>query len=230
MRTPTGLVAHSLLGGLTLLSAGAIVLSLVTAPPVAQEQLRLAAKATSAAGSFVLTDMNRISTPAPSAALGGKSSATSTVRIVYQSPDRILDRVSESSGQTVTLLLVGDRAFEKVGNAAWSQVPPGSLTSTGADAARSVLRPLGSLSSATSVVLSGQTYRFVSGNQLSLLEDLLGAQATGQLSSVHFSAQLSGEFVGSETLVVDEGTFRDSIHFVYSSVDHAPPVEVPASS
>jgi hypothetical protein len=232
MRTPTGLVAHSLLGGLTLLSAGAIALSLLTAPPVAQKQLQGAAKNTAAASSFVLTDVNRIRTPAPSAALGGKSSETGTVRILYQAPDRIRDEVHEGSGQTVTLVVIGDRRYEREGAGRWSVLPPSANVgvSNGAAAAQEVLLPLESLAAATSVVNDGSDYLFVSGNEMLLLENLFGEQEAAQLSAVKFSARLRGEFIGSEVVTADEGTVRYRIHFQISSVDSAHAVVAPSAS
>jgi hypothetical protein len=233
MRSSSGLVAHSLLGGLTLLAAGAIVLSLVTAPPVAKSQLQGAAKNTAGASSFVLTDVNKVVSPKPVPSLGGRSSESSVVRIVYQAPDRVLDVVSEPQGRTVTLLVVGNKAYEREGSSGvWSTIPAstGSGTTNGQAAAQKVLMPLDSVGGATTVERSDDLYRFVPGNELNLLANLFGQEAVPQLSSVRFSAGIDGEFLRSEDVDAKAGGFSYQIRFRFSSVDRAPAVEPPPPS
>ena len=223
-------MAHSLLGALTLLSAGAIALSLLTAPPVAQEQLQVAAKNTISASSFVLADKVTVTEPRPSAALGGKASVTNTARIEYQAPDRILDQTT-SQGRSVSLLVIGDDRYERSGNGPWTKLPAVAQVggSTGAQAAAEVLAPLQSLSGATSVVASGSMFRFVPSDRAGLLENLFG-QSTEPLASVRFSAVVNGEFVAAERILASRGGAHFVIDFGFLSVGSVPPIEAPPLS
>jgi len=213
------------------LGAGAIALSLLSAPPVAEQQLQLAAKNTVAASSFVLTDVNVLATSKPSPTLGGRSSETDLVRIDYQSPDRLLDEVTSSPGHTVTLLVVGDQRYERAGTGLWTRLPPSSTpqTSNGAAAARQLLSPLRSVAGATSVARRGSTYYFVPAQEASLLQSLFGPGASA-LSSVRFTALINGEYLGSEQILDDEAGALYAVRFSYSSVGTAPAVELPPPS
>ncbi len=221
MHSPTGLSSHFTVGLLTLLSAGAIVLSLETAPPVAKQQLQSAAHNTIAASSFVLTDVNTISSSTPIAALGGKKSESNVVRIRYEAPDRIIDEITEPNGQNVTLLVVGDSRFERFDHRQWTQLPsvPRTGITTGAAFVRELLVPLQSFAGATSVVHRGSNYFLIPGNESSLLQSLFGAQAASRLTSVTFSATVNGEFVGSERVSAKRAGVDYTVAFFFSSVD-----------
>jgi len=209
-----------------LLSAGAIVLSLLTSPQAAQQQLQVAAKNLAAAPSFVFLDTVTIHEPQPSAALNGKSSATTAQRVIYQAPDRV--EVTSTSSRGLTLLVIGDNRYERSGKGPWSALPPvsGSTTSAGAQEAQVLLFPLRSLSGATSVVRQGSAYRFVPGSKAPLLADLFG-QFASQLSTLDFSATIKGEFVSRELIVATRGGARFVIDFRFLEVGSVPPIEAP---
>jgi len=228
MRARSGVLSYTPLGLLALLSAGAIVLSLLTAPPIAQQQLRGAARNTVAASSFVLTDMTTVRAPRSSAALGGSTVESNSARIEYQAPDRILEETHEATGLSVSLLLIDGNRYERTGNGSWSELSPVSQSGSpdGAQVAGEVLALLRPLAGATSVVRSGSTYRFVPGNRGTLLTSLFG-QAAQQLSSVEFSAVLKGEFVRDERVVATRASERITIDFGLRSIGVLPPIEAP---
>lgn len=229
MRTSSGVVPHTLLGVLVLLSAGAIALSLVTAPPVAQEQLHLAARDTLAASSFVLADRVTVKEPRPTPALGGKSSITNTARIEYEAPDRILIQ-TVSAGRSMSLMVIGNNRYNKTDGGAWVKLPsvPQVGGTAGSEAAAELLAPLQSLAGATSVVASGSNYRFDPGDRASLLANLFG-QSAEPLTSVSFSAAVRGEFVAAVRILADLSGARYVIDFGFLSVGSAPPIEAPTS-
>lgn len=226
MRTPSGTLPNLLVGALTLLTGGAIALSLLTAPQVAQQQLKVAAMNTAGAASFVFVDHVTIREPRPTSALGGRSSATTTQSVVYQAPDRVL--VSSSSAPGTMLLVIGNQRYERTGNGPWSPLPAVGAggASTGIQEAQLLLFPLQSLADSTSVTMTGSTYRFVPGAKAALVEDLFGTLAS-QLSTLRFSAFVNGEFVRSERVLAARGDARFTIDFAYLSIDKAPALEVP---
>lgn len=229
MQTPSGILANTLVGALMLLSAGAITLSLLTAPQVAQQQLKVAATNTEGASSFLFVDRVAIREPAPTAALGGRSSATTTQRVIFQAPDRV--EVSSTSAPGTTLLVIGNKRYERTGNGPWSPLPTvqSSTSSTGEQEAALLLFPLQSLADSTSVTKRGSTFSFVPGAQSALLADLFGSLAS-QLSTLEFSAVVSGEFATAERVVATRGSARFVIDFRYMSIDKAPPIELPRGS
>lgn len=228
MRTPSGILANTLVGVLMLLSAGAIALSLLTAPQVAQQQLKVAATNTAGATSFVFVDHVAIRAPRPTAALGGRSSVTTTQRVIYQAPDRV--EVSSSSAPGTTLLVIGNKRYERTGNGPWSPLPPvqGSGTSMGEQEASLLLFPLQSLAGSTSVTRRGSAYHFVPGAKSALLADLFGSLAS-QLSTIDFSAFVNGEFVTAEHVVATRGSTRFVIDFGYLAIGKVSPIEAPGS-
>jgi hypothetical protein len=232
MRTPTGLVAHVLVSVLILLSAGAIVLSLETAPPVAQTQLRGAAQNTQGASSFVVNYVETVSAPTPSSALGGKRSQSSRIRILYQAPDRIVEHVNEA-GVVTTVVVVGNRRYERVGSAAWraSSLPPTAGVSVGLQVARDLLLPLQSASSAvtvTRVTNTSNTFAYLPSNLVELLDSLFGTDAAA-LSSVRFFATINGEFIGSQLVVGSHSPYRFAVALHFSSVNSVPPITAPVT-
>jgi hypothetical protein len=232
MRTPTGLVAHVLLSVLILLSAGAIVLSLETAPPVAQSQLRVAAQNTRGASSFVVDYVETVSSPVRSSALGGKKSQSSRIRILYEAPDRIVEHVNED-GLATTVVVVGNRRYERVGSAAWkaSTLTPSARVSVGLEVARDLLLPLQSASSASSVTKvtnTSSTYAYLPSNLVELLDSLFGTDAA-DLSSVRFFATINGEFIGSQLVVGSHSPYRFAVALHFSSVNSVPPITAPVT-
>ena len=226
MRSPSAFLAHILLGCLTLLSAGAIVLSILTAPPVAREQLRVAAKNTAAASSFVLVYRVSQHEPRPSADLNGKSSVTMTERVEYQSPDRL--EVTSTTAPGRKLIVIGGNRYDLARGGRWTALPPipSAGTSIGAQEAQQLLFPLASLGDATSVVRKGSTYRFDPGQRSVLLSDFFGSLAP-ILSSVGFTAALNGEFVSFERIVASRGSAHFGLDIRFQSVEAVPPIVAP---
>lgn len=220
-------MANTLVGSLMLLSAGAIVLSLLTAPQVAQEQLHAAANNLAAAQSFVFLDTVTIHEPSPSPALGGKTSGSTAQRVIYRAPDRV--EVTSTSSRGLTLLVIGNDRYERSGTGPWSKLPPAprSATSTGAQEAQVLLFPLRSLAGSTSVVRQGSDYGFMPGSRAALLDDLFG-QFASELSTLNFTASISGEFVSRELIVATRDGARFVIDFRFSDVDSAPGLEAPS--
>jgi len=212
-----------------LLSAGAIALSLLTAPQVAEQQLKVAATNTAGASSFVFVDQVAIREPQPTAALGGRSSATTTQRVIYQAPDRV--EVSSSSAPGTMLLVIGNNRYERTGNGPWSPLPPVQTSgiSTGQREANLLLFPLQSLADSTSVTRRGSTYRFVPGAKSSLLSSLFGSLAS-QLSTINFTAAINGEFATTEHVLATRGGARFVIDFSYLSIGKVPPIQAPTGS
>jgi hypothetical protein len=233
MRASPGILSHTPLGLLVLLSAGAIVLSLVTAPSIAQQRLQGAARDTIDASSFVL-DFNALtfSKLEPSTARGGKFVETGAVEVKfeYQAPDRVLQERYETS-VLVSALVIGRNSYERIGSGPWLVLPQASPSgsSAGAQVAAEILGVLQPLAGATSVVRSGSTYRFAPGNRVPLLTDFFG-QAAGQLSSVEFSAVLDDKFVKTERIVATRDDSRYTIDFDFLSVGAAPPIEAPSAA
>jgi hypothetical protein len=232
MRAQHGIAAPLILGAFTFLVAGAAVLSILTAPQVEEEQLQAAAKNDLAATSFVLTDVSTASAPFPSPALGGKSSVTQVARIEYQSPDRVLEYLTRPSQPPVTVLVVGSQRFYKsTGSVLWSRFPRVRETPiTVGEAEAQVLRlPLEAAAGATSVSRDGSTYSFTPTHRTQLVERLF-PQKPSSLSSIRFSATVSGEFVSSVLATATSGQFRLLIQLGYSSVGTAPAISVPPAS
>ncbi|MGD0320357.1 MAG: hypothetical protein ABSC00_01940 [Acidimicrobiales bacterium] len=228
MRAPTSVLSYAPLGLLALLSAGAIVLSLLMAPPLAQQQLQGAASSTVAASSFALTYRTTVEVPGQSAASGGRTVATNSSRFEYQAPDRVLEETHEPTGLSVSILLIDGDRYERTGNGPWSELPPVSQSGSpgGAEVAGEVLDLLRPLAGATSVVRSGSTYRFALGNPDTLLSTLFG-QAAQQLSSVELSAVVKGDFVSDEHIVATQASEHITIDFGFASIGELPPIRAP---
>ncbi len=228
MRAPTSVLSYAPLGLLALLSAGAIVLSLLMAPPVAQQQLQGAASSTVAASSFALTFKTTVEVPGRSAASGGRTVATNSSRFEYQAPDRVLEETHETTGLSVSILLIDGDRYERTGNGPWSELSPVSQSGSpgGAEVAGEVLDLVRPLAGATSVVRSGSTYRFALGNPDTLLSTLFG-QAAQQLSSVEFSAVVKGDFVSDEHIVATQASEHITIDFGFASIGELPPIRAP---
>lgn len=226
MQTENRAAPHLQLGLLTLLALGAIVLSLDTAPPNAQEQLRTAAANTAGAASFALVDSETVGQTPSSTSHTGASKEEAV--IVYQAPDRVEETVSAAGG-VESVLAVGSRRFERVGAGKWYPIPsnPEASPSYGQVAAQEVLFPLQSLSTAKDVAERGSTFRFVPGQPQLLLTRLLGTVPAGAVS---YTASVHGEFLGSEQITVSGPDQRISVRLDLGLVNRAPALEAPPAS
>jgi hypothetical protein len=230
MQTADRAAPHLMLGSLTLLTVAAIVLSLATAPPDAQEQLRSAAADTAAASSFVLTD---VETAGPLSA-GGKAAVSSRQEavIVYQAPDRVEETV-HSGGRSASVLVVGDKRFERSANGKWYDLGRSASGATGGPtpgqvAAGDILFPWQSLSKATSVSESGGVYHFVPGQPELLLARLIGTNVSP--SSTTYSAGLQGEFVRYEQVTIRLNGEQVTVRLTLSRVERAPALPTPTGA
>ena len=229
MRASRRVAPFALLGLLILLSAGAIVLSLDTAPPVAQQELQIAARDTSGASSFVLAYSVRTfeaSTPSGSSVKKPVETGVATAEFTYQAPDRLF-QVRNQNGVVISVLVIGNKQYERMGTGRWSALPsPKSATSEGAQLAEQLLSVLSPMQHANSVVRRGATYRFSPDTGDPFIKNLFGTSAT--LSNVRFSAALSGGLVRNEGIsAVGSGTLYE-LDFTFSLIGAAPPVVTPA--
>jgi hypothetical protein len=229
MRASRRVAPFVLLGLLILLSAGAIVFSLDTAPPIAQQELQIAARDTSAARSFVLEYNIRTFdayTSSGSRAKKPVETGVATAEFTYQSPDRLF-QVRNQNGVVISVLVIGNKQYERMGTGRWSALPsPKSTTSVGAQLTGQLLSVLDPMKDANSVVRSGGTYRFSPDKQDPFIKNLFGTSAL--LSNVRFSAALSGGLVKDEGIsAVGSGTLYE-LDFSFSLIGSAPPVVTPA--
>ena len=219
-------VPHLVLGLLTLLAVLAIFLSLDTAPPNAEQQLKVAAGNTAGAASFVLTDTITV-LPTGTAAAGGPR--TETAVITYQAPDRVREVVS-ANGRTITVLAIGPDRYERSGTAKWVSLgaSPGSVPA-GQQAAEGVLGPIRAVGTPTGVVAHGEQFTFVPEQESLLLADLLGS-ASGRLSPTQatFTATVSGEFLTLLRLDAVAPGGRIAVRLALSQFDRVAPIEPPA--
>ncbi len=208
-----------------LLVVGGIALSLATAPPVAPQQLHTAAGATVAAPGFVLTDTNSVT--ALAAAPGASAPTRSeVVHVLYQAPDGVLESGTDSTGQPVSVIVLGARHYRSSG-AKWVALPPSPTLGT--QAVQTVLAPLRAASDATEVVRSGDTYTFVPPDLSGFITKLLGTNPS-QLSSLRLTATVHGEFVTDEQVSAVLGQERLRVDLAFSMIGSAPPVVVPPAS
>lgn len=227
MQTPSRAAPHLTLGMLTVLALAAIVLSLDTAPPNAEQQLRLSAKNTVAAQSFVLHDTITV---VPTSGASASQAGTETADVVYRAPDQVRERVS-FNGRTLTVLALGSARYEQSGSGSWVALgnQPGSLPA-GSQAAAGVLGPFEALSTATQVVHRGDVYRFepATGQLSALLGELLGSQgAQLPAGAATFVVTLSGEYVHTFDVAATVPGGRVLVHLALGSYDHAPALEPP---
>ncbi len=229
MQTANRAAPHLMLGVLTLLSLGALVLSLSMAPPNARQKLRTAASNTAGASSFVLTDEE---TAGPLS----QGTATSPTReravIVYQAPDRVQETVT-ASGRSATVLVVGDRRYERSANGKWFDLGPSASGTTGgasagAIAAQDILFPLQALSKATGVTVEHDVYRFVPGQAQLLLDRLIGANVPA--ADTVYAAGVGGEFLTFAQVVIRDSGEQVTVRLSLSKVEHAPALALPSAS
>jgi hypothetical protein len=227
MQTANRASPHVALGVLTLLSLGALVLSLDTAPPNAQSQLRGAASNLTGASSFVLTDT--VTSGPPTSSPLGTSTTRQQAVFVYQAPDRVEETVRAGT-QTGSVLWVGTHSYERIGNSKWFPLPGASSrkSTTGQLAATQLLFPLQSIAGATAVSKHGSIYAFTPGQEALLMSRLFGSQLpTGSMS---FEATIGGEFLNLAQISVVGVTERRTVDLAVSQVNHAPALNPPPRS
>ncbi len=110
-----------------LLVAGGIALSLATAPELAPQQLRVAADATLAAPGFVLTDSNSVTALGVSVPPAERTRAQ-VVHVLYEAPDRVRETGPGPNGQTVAVIVVGARHFDRAGGGRWQELVPSPVS------------------------------------------------------------------------------------------------------
>jgi len=210
------------LGVLTLLVVGGIVLSLATAPPDAPLQLRAAAEATVVAPGFELQDANSVTPPAGT----GAAARVEVIDVLYEAPDRVFETGPGPNGQTVSVLVAGDRHFSRTGTG-WEELPPSP--GIGAEAVQTVLSPLQAAAGATQVTRSGDVYRFVPPDLDRFVATLLGTSPTA-LSSLRLTATVQGEFVTRVQVVGVLHGERLEVMVALARIGSAPPVTLPPTS
>jgi hypothetical protein len=213
---------HLLLGVFTVLALGAVLLSLETAPPNAQEQLQQAAKATIAAGSFVLDDTFTVVPSSPAAA---SEARTETADVIFHAPDQVRETY-RALGRTQTALVLGPSRWVRRDSGHWVFLgSEAANVPTGLQAAAGILGPFQVVTGAVEVVRHGDSYSFrpASGQLSALLAELLGPKGA-QLSprSVSFAATVSGEFLHSFDLTAVVSGARVLVHLALGSFDRAP--------
>jgi hypothetical protein len=225
------------LGALTVLTAGAIALSLATAPPVAEQQLHIGAGATTGVGSFVMDLVNTVTTRAPSP--GGSARVQSrTLHIVYQAPDRLHETLSAGPGQTIDIVVIGNQRYQRTAAGRWVQLPPGRTgsVSTGQAAVNGVvLVPATAATAGTPVVRHGKTssalyaYGLPPAQLATVYRVLFGV--TGAVIAQHaFDATIDKEYMVSQTFLAAAGNQTDRIAVRYSELGTAPAVTPPPPS
>ena len=221
------LVPHVLVGVLTVLVLGGIALSLATAPPDATQQLRIAAGATDQSSGFVLTDTNSI---APS---GAAPRSHGGAACLYQSPDRVKESGTDSTGQALSVIVIGQRHFERrAGDPKWTELAP--TPQLGTEAVQTLLFPLQGAQHAvdavrTSVGGGATTYRFLPSDSAQLIRTVLGATPS-QLSSLRFTAVVRGDYLADERITAVARGEQLEVDLAFSAVGSAPGVEVPPTS
>ena len=221
---------HLTLGILTVLSIGAIVLSLDTAPPNAQLQLQQAAKNTVAAESFVLRDTITV---VPTTGATASQARTETAEVVYRAPDQVRETVS-FNGRTLTVLAIGATRYERSGTGKWLPLgtQPGSVPA-GRQAAAGVLGPLEVVTTATGVVRHGDLFTFepATGELSAILSELLGSQGA-QLppGSATFAAAVSGEYLSRVDVTASVTGGRVLVHLSIGSYGQAPVLTPPPAA
>jgi hypothetical protein len=221
---------HLLVGGLTALGLAALVLSLDTAPPNAEQQLRLGAKNTVAAESFVLDDTITL---VPSSSAAASQARTEVAQVVYRAPDRVRETVS-LNGRTLTVLAIGAARYERSGTGRWVTLgAQAGAVPAGREAAAGVLGPFEVLATATNVAQHGDAFTFqpATGELSTLLGELLGSQGA-QLpqGSATFAASVSGEYLHTLDVSAAVTGGRVLVHLVLHSFNQAPALEPPVGA
>jgi hypothetical protein len=216
-----------LLGAFTLLVAGGVALSLSSAPPLAEQQLRLAAQTTMSASGFVLQDINSVTSVASSgaSASGGAPQERVAFHVVYQAPASVQETEADRSGANASVIVVGDRGFRKTGSQ-WTELA--ATAGLGARAVGTIMSPLRGAAGATAVSRRGDRFRFSPADLHQLLSTVLGVTTT-PLSSPQLTAVVRDGEVTGEVITAVVGSQRLEVDLVFSSIGSAPPVKAPRS-
>jgi hypothetical protein len=220
---------------LAVFTAGAAALSLASAPPVAEQQLRIGAGATAGVGSFVM-DLTSVVRGAARPS-GPTQVERSSFRLVYQAPDRIQETQAGPNGTIEEIVIVGDRRYERVGGH-WVQFPgsPTGSVSVGRSVAETfVLVPSTAASKAEDVVRHGQTsssrYGYdLSGTPLAALFAALYRVPVSMTSGHVFGARVQAEYMVNQTFFAAAGGSSDTVTIHYSRLGTAPAVVAPPAS
>ena len=214
-----------LVGVFAALLIGGIALSLSTAPPLSQQQLRNGAAATLSASGFALVDTNSVA-PLPSATAASGSVETVVFHVLYTAPDAVEESEAGAGGAIMSIILIGDRRFQGSGSQ-WTALPPSR--GAGAGAVGTILSPLQAAASATKVTRHGDLYGFVPTSSDRLLTEVLGVRPS-QLSSPRLTAVVRAGSLTRETITATYRHERLTVDLVFSRIGSAPPVTAPPSS
>jgi len=213
---------------MTLLAAAAVVLSIHSAPPVAEQQLQIGAGATIGAGSFVM-DLTQTRTSAGATPGAPAQQQVSQLHFVYQAPDSLDETVSQGA-QTAERIIVGDVAYVRSGKGPWK----GGVDPTLGPSAVSdlVLLPGTVTTKASPVTRHGQTSSafYVFGLADTQLAELFGPQAPAQLTGHAFTARIDKEYMTGQNFTVSTASLSEVVAIRYSEIGTAPPVRLPVTA
>jgi hypothetical protein len=182
VKPPGRLFALLALGILTLLTVGAIVLSLAIAPPNARQHLQIASRNTAAASSFLVR--LRIDQAVPGATTSTRATSRATVR--YHAPDQL--SLSEvSSGRVVRERVLGRTVYLSYdGGHSWQRLQGQAVTNA-------FLAPLHALSKLNDVEQHGDVYVVTNATSLARAFGI----NVGGVGQVHATvrATIQGEFL-----------------------------------
>ena len=224
MHSSTRALPFVLVGAFAVLLLGGIALSLWSAPPVAQQQLQDAARATISASGFALKDTNSVTVVGQSQTIHPAGSVEFLV--LYQAPASVQETEVESNGATAAVVLIGDRRFRKSG-ASWIELPPSK--GLGARAVTTILAPVQGAVHATRVTRRGDVYGFVPKDLDTLLTTVLDV-APSRLSSPRLTAVVHGGELTGETITAVVANQRLEVDLIFSAIGSAPPVTAPRAS
>ena len=217
MTAPRNFVAPVCLAVLGALSAGAIVFSVLTAPPAAETHLHQAARATVAASGF---ELQVVQGQGP----GQRPSAA----VDYRAPDQVVIGAYPGSGGGVEVA-IGAKAWVSLdGGKTWRTITSGPKP--GAALAEQVLALPRALAKATGVSGRGDHLR-VDATGSELLQAV--GDASGHLPAdvtVRLDVTIADGVLKTVTVTVrGPGRPPSSTTFRYSRVGDAPPVKAPAT-
>jgi hypothetical protein len=231
----SGTRALLFVGGLGVLAAGAVALSLATAPPVAEQQLHIGASATVGVGNFVMDLTNTVTTKA--AAPGRAAQVqSSSVHFVYQAPDRIDETLRNANGQSLEIICIGNSRYEHTAGH-WVQLPAGANGAVSAcESAVSsvVLVPANAASVGTPVVRHGKTsnavysYNLAPADLATVFRIMFGV-GPSVVAAHHFTAAIDKEYMVSQAFLAAAGNQTDLIGVRYSQLGTAPAVLPPSA-
>jgi hypothetical protein len=213
-----------LLGLFAVLVVGAIVLSLASAAPLAQQQLQDAAHATMAAPSFSLTVTSSVTNPTPSSA-GGQPVGTVQLLVLYRAPDAVEETERGLPGQSASVIVIGDRRYRAT-DGHWTALPPSA--GVGALVVKSLMTPLQAATKASDVTGRGDVYRFGTNDLPQVVRSLL-AVGTTPLSAPRLTAVVRGGYLTQERITALVSDQRLDLDLEFSAIGSAPPVRVPSS-